>query len=146
MSREALESWAVSVRILFRVALVLWLAAGLAMHAYFTRVATPAVERESQQLRQVARSAEDRDAAFHRVGEIWGDLRMKQVRAVAIWGFVGFLLALRGVHLLFRKADGVADVERFLTASLVLALIAGDLGSNPSAMGDPRAPVVCQRT
>jgi hypothetical protein len=127
---------------LYRVALVLWLASGLALHAYFTRVATPAVERESQQLRQVARSGEDRDAAFHRVGELWGDLRLKQVRAMAIWGFVGFLLALRGAHLLFRSADQVADVEKFLAASLVLAIIAGDQAPSPAAMGETGAPVV----
>jgi hypothetical protein len=141
VSREALESWEVSVKILFRVTLVLWLASGVALHAYFTRVATPAVERETQQLRQLAQSGEDQKAAFHRAGELWADLRMKQVRATAIWGLVGFVLALRGVNLLFRKADQVADVEKFLATSLVLAVIAGGQGPSPSAVDGLGVPV-----
>jgi hypothetical protein len=117
------------VKILFRVALASWLISGLALNVYFTRVATPAVVRQTRQLRESARSDAQRDTAFRRDGELWGELRMQQVRLGAIWGFIGFLLALRGVHLLFRRADQVSDIERFLATSMALALLVGVPGS-----------------
>ena len=130
---KSLESWEVSVKTLYRGALVLWLVSGFAIHAYFSRAAqgTAGVEQKRDlHLRQF----ENNDAVARQIREAHWDAEAKMALAYAGWALVGFVLALRGVHLLFRKADRVADVEKFLVASLVLILL-------PGCMRQPFEPV-----
>jgi hypothetical protein len=112
------------VKTLYRGALVLWLISGFGIHAYFSRAAqgTAAVEEKRDlHLRQF----ENDDAVARQIREAHWNTQSKAVGAGAIWAVVGFVLALRGVHSLFRKADRVSDVEKFLAASLVLILLPG---------------------
>ena len=108
MCRGSLESWEVSVRYLYRIALIVWLAAGFAIHVYDTRTAW-------------GFPAHQDIAAVAPAGDVSGSLVNARDRSVdvavayAAWAAVGFVLALRGVHLLFRRADCVADVESYLT-------------------------------
>lgn len=112
------------MKVLFRGALVLWVVSGFALHAYHSRVAqgTVAVEQK-RDLHQ--RELENNDEVARRIRESQWDTQSKLAMAYASWAFVGFVLALRGVHLLFRKADRVSDVEKFLAGSLVLLLLTG---------------------
>jgi len=100
------------VKVLYRGALVLWLVSGFAIHAYFSRAAQGTIDAGQGQGISV-RSSEN-DGAARQTHEAAWDSRMKLVGAFAAWAFLGFALGLRGVHLLFRSADRVSDVEKFL--------------------------------
>lgn len=112
------------MKILFRGALVLWLVSGVAIHVYSTRAAQGTVAVEPKRDSHL-RPFENNDEVARQVRESQWDTQSKIAAAYVAWGFVGFVLALRGVHLIFRKADRVADVEKFLAASLVLILLPG---------------------
>ena len=126
------------MRYLYRGALVVWLVSGFAIHAYFSRAAQGTAEVEQKQELH-PRPSENDDAVARRIREAQWDSRSKVAGAYAAWAFVGFLLALRGVHLIFRKADRVADVEKYLAASLVLILL-------PGCMRQPMEPVTAGST
>ena len=126
------------MRYLYRGALVLWLVSGFAIHAYFSRAAQGTAEVEQKRELQL-RPFENDNAGARRIGEAQWDSRSKVTGAYAAWALVGFLLALRGVHLMFRKADRVADVEKYLAASLVLMLL-------PGCMRQPLEPVTAVST
>src|SRR5262249_54447022 len=121
---ESPESWEASVKTLYRGALVLWLVSGFAIHAYFSRAA-PGTSAVEQQRDLHLRQFENDDAVARQIRESHWNADSKMTLAYAGWALVGFALALRGVHVLFRKADRVADVEKFLAASLVLILLPG---------------------
>ena len=121
------------MKTLYRGALVLWLVSGFAIHAYFSRAAQGPAEVE--QKRDIhLRQFENDDAVARRIREAKWDAESKQALAYLGWAVVGFVLSLRGVHLLFRRADRVADVEKYLAASLVLILL-------PGCMRQPFEPV-----
>jgi hypothetical protein len=112
------------VKTLYRGALVLWLVSGYGLHAYFSRAAqgTAAVE-EKRDLH--LRPFEDNDAVARRIHAAQWNAQMKMTGAYGTWALVGFVLAIRGVQLLFQRADRVAEVEKFLAASLLLILLPG---------------------
>jgi hypothetical protein len=112
------------VKVLFRGALVLWVVSGFAIQAYYSRAAqgTVAVEQKRDlHLRQL----ENNDEVARRIRESQWNTQSKLAVAYAAWALVGFVLALRGVHLIFRKADRVSDVDKFLAGSLALLLLTG---------------------
>ena len=112
---------------------MLWLVSGFAIHGYFSRAAQGTAEVEQKRDLHL-RQFENDDAVARRIREArWGS-QTKLTAAYAAWAFVGFVLALRGVHLLFRKADRLDDVEKYLAASLVLILL-------PGCMRQPFEPV-----
>ena len=103
------------MKILYRVALVLWLVSGFGIHAYFSRVAggTAAVE-EKQDIH--SRRFENDDPAAPRIREPQWNPDSSMAATYAGWAVVGLVLAMPGVRSLFRRADGVADVDKFLAA------------------------------
>ena len=121
------------MKTLYRGALVLWLVSGFAIHAYFSRAEQGTVEVE-QKRDLYLRQFENDDGVAHRIRESHWDASSKLAAAYAVWALVGFVLGLRGVHLLFRKADKVADIEKYLAAGLVLILL-------PGCMRQPFEPV-----
>ncbi len=121
------------MKTLYRGALVLWLVSGFGIQAYFSRAAQGPVAVEQKRdlhLRQFENS--DEVARAIRVERSNADFRM--TATYGVWGLVGFVLVMCGVRSLFRRADRVADVEKFLAASLVLLLL-------PGCMRQPFEPV-----
>lgn len=118
-----LESWEVHVRYLYRGALVVWVVSGFAMHAYFARSEQgPSVEqRRDLYLRQF----ENNDEVARRVRESRWEDSSRMAAAYAGWAIVGFGLGLAGVRSMFRRADHVSEVDKFLAAGLVLMLLPG---------------------
>ena len=112
---------------------MLWLVSGFAIHGYYSRAAQGTAEVEQKRDLHL-RQFENDDAVARRIREARWDSQSKLTAAYAAWAFAGFVLALRGVHLLFRKADRVDDVEKYLAASLVLILL-------PGCMRQPFEPV-----
>ncbi len=110
------------MKTLYRGALVLWLVSGFAIHAYFSRAAQGTAKVEEKRDLHL-RQFENDDAVARRIREAHWDAESKMAAGYAGWALVGFLLALPGVHSLFRRADRIADVEKFLAASLVLLLL-----------------------
>ncbi len=121
------------MKTLYRGALVLWLVSGFAIHGYISRAAQGTAEVEQKRDLHL-RQFENDDAVAQRIRETRWDTQAKLTAVYAAWALVGFALALRGVHLLFRKADGVAQVEKYLAGSLVLMLL-------PGCMRQPFEPV-----
>jgi hypothetical protein len=121
------------VKTLYRGALVLWLVSGFGLHAYFSRAAQGTAEVEEKRDLHL-RQFEDNDAVARQVREKHWDSETKIAGAYAGWALVGFLLAIPGVRSLFRRADGIAETEKFLAASLVLLLL-------PGCMRQPFEPV-----
>ncbi len=103
------------MKILYRGALVLWLVSGFAIHAYFSRAAqgTAAVEEKRDvHLRQF----ENDDAVARRIREAHWDAESRMAAVYGGWALAGFVLAVPGVRSLFRRADGVPEIEKFLAA------------------------------
>jgi hypothetical protein len=121
------------VKTLYRGALVLWLVSGFGLHAYFSRAAQGTSEVEEKRDLHL-RQFEDNDEVARQIREARWNSQARATGAYGVWGLVGFVLALRGVHSMFRHADRVADVEKFLAASLVLILL-------PGCMRQPFEPV-----
>jgi regulator of protease activity HflC (stomatin/prohibitin superfamily) len=121
------------VKTLYRGALVLWLVSGFGLHAYLSRAAQgPAEVEEKRNLH--LRQFEDNDEVARQIRTAHWNNQARATGAYGVWALVGFVLALRGVHSMFRRADHVADVEKFLAASLVLLLL-------PGCMRQPFEPV-----
>ncbi len=121
------------MKVLYRGALVLWLVSGFAIQAYFSRAAQGTVEVEQKRDLHL-RQFENNDEVAREIRATRWDSQATLTAAYAAWALVGFVLALRGVRLLFRRADRVADVEKFLAASLVVLLL-------PGCMRKPFEPV-----
>lgn len=120
------------MKTLYRGALVLWLVSGFGIHAYFSRAAQGPIVEQKRDLFQ--RQLENNDDVARQVREHQWDAQSKMAVAFGLWALVGFVLALRGVHAIFRRADRVADVDKFLAASLVLLVL-------PGCMRQPFEPV-----
>ncbi len=120
------------MKTLYRGAIVLWLVSGFGIHAYFSRAAQGPLVEQKRDLFQ--RQFENNDDVARQVREHQWDAQSRSAVAFGLWAVVGFVLALRGVHSLFRRADRVADVDKFLAASLVLLVL-------PGCMRQPFEPV-----
>ena len=127
------ESWDESVKALYRGAIVLWLVSGFGLHAYFSRAAQGTAEVEAKRDLHL-RQFEDNDTVARQIREARWRSETRIAGAYGAWALVGFVLAMGGVHAMFRRADRVSDVEKFLAASLVLILL-------PGCMRQPFEPV-----